>query len=66
MKQYSELFVLNLPSPTLIFSVIIFCSMRMDTLWWLILEVKKATHTVNMTPEPSLTSLYLVTIKTVE
>lgn len=45
MKHYSELFVLNLPSPSDIFSVIIFCSMRMDTLWWLILEVRKATHT---------------------
>jgi len=45
MKQYSEQFVLNLPSTSDIFSVIIFCSMRTDTLWWLILEVRKATHT---------------------
>lgn len=50
MKQYSELFVLNLPSPTFIFSVIIFCSMRMDTLWWLILEVQKTWHLNQVLP----------------
>lgn len=36
-------FVLNIPSSNDIFSVIIFYCMKMDTLWWLILEVKSLT-----------------------